>query len=135
MGGRRHDLSGRTLLDVGSPRSFRRLDAIGSEQDDAAAVADRHSAFADKDDAEITLAGFQRDGFHGPLNIYRGMQPYFDQAKAFAGKKIEQPAASSFSARGRHDQDAGGLKKEDLTALAQPQGLLAHRGHWSLAAA
>jgi pimeloyl-ACP methyl ester carboxylesterase len=54
--------------------------------------------FADRDDVEIMIAGFQRDGFHGPLNIYRGMQPYFDQAKAFAGKKILQPAFFVFGA-------------------------------------
>jgi hypothetical protein len=56
--------------------------------------------FADRGDAEIMIPNFERDGFHGPLNIYRGMQPYFDQAKAFAGKKIEQPAFFVFGTSG-----------------------------------
>lgn len=88
--------------------------------------------FADKDDAEITLAGFQRDGFHGPLNIYRGMQPYFDQAKAFVGKKIEQPAFFAFgTSDGMIKMRA--LKKEDVTALAPNlKGFLPLEGvgHW-----
>jgi len=88
--------------------------------------------FADKDDAEITLAGFQRDGFHGPLNIYRGMQPYFDQAKAFVGKRIEQPAFFAFgTSDGMIKMRA--LKKEDVTALAPNlKGFLPIEGigHW-----
>jgi pimeloyl-ACP methyl ester carboxylesterase len=88
--------------------------------------------FADKEDAEITLAGFQRDGFHGPLNIYRGMQPYFEQAKAFAGRKVEQP---SFFVFGTADGmiKMRGLKQEDLTpSLSNLQGYLPIEGvgHW-----
>lgn len=88
--------------------------------------------FADKDDAEITLAGFQRDGFHGPLNIYRGLQLYFDQAKAFVGKKIEQPTFFVFgTADGMLKMRA--LKKEDLSnSLSNLQGFLPIEGvgHW-----
>lgn len=88
--------------------------------------------FADAEDAAITLAGFQRDGFHGPLNIYRGLQPYFDQAKAFAGKKIEQPAFFVFgTADGMLKMRA--LKEEDLaSSLSNLQGYLPIEGvgHW-----
>jgi len=88
--------------------------------------------FADKEDAEATLAGFQRDGFHGPLNIYRALQRYFDQAKAFAGRKIEQPAAFVFgNADGMIKMRA--LKREDLApavsdlkAFVELDGV----GHW-----
>lgn len=88
--------------------------------------------FADRDDVEIMIAGFQRDGFHGPLNIYRGMQPYFDQAKAFAGKKIEQPAFFVFgTADGMIKMRA--LKAEDLAPVVPNlQGFMALDGigHW-----
>lgn len=72
--------------------------------------------FADRDDAEIMIAGFQRDGFHGPLNIYRAMEPYFDQAKAFVGKTIEQPAFFAFGTEDGMLKMRGGVKKEDLMA-------------------
>jgi pimeloyl-ACP methyl ester carboxylesterase len=52
--------------------------------------------FANREDVEAAIAGFERDGFHGPLNIYRAMQPYFDEAGAFAGAKIRQPAFFGF---------------------------------------
>lgn len=88
--------------------------------------------FADKEDAEITLAGFQRDGFHGPLNIYRAMQLYFDQAKAFAGKKIAQPAGFVFgNADGMIKMRA--LKRQDLDpAVSNLQAFmeLDGVGHW-----
>jgi pimeloyl-ACP methyl ester carboxylesterase len=90
-------------------------------------------AFADRDDAEITLAGFQRDGFHGPLNIYRAMEPYFEQAKAFVGKKIEQPALFVFGTADGMLKMRGGLKKEDLTArIPNLKELLPIEGvgHW-----
>ena len=53
-------------------------------------------SFANREDVEAAIAGFERDGFHGPLNTYRAMQPYFDEAKAFAGAKIRQPAFFGF---------------------------------------
>jgi pimeloyl-ACP methyl ester carboxylesterase len=88
--------------------------------------------FADRDDVEIMIAGFQRDGFHGPLNVYRGMQRYFDQAKAFAGKKIEQPAFFVFgTSDGMMRMRA--LKAEDLApAVPNLQGFVALDGigHW-----
>ena len=88
--------------------------------------------FADREDAETMIAGFQRDGFHGPLNIYRGMQPYFDQAKAFAGAKIRQPA---FFAYGTADSmiKMRALNEEDLKpAVPNLQGFLPLEGvgHW-----
>jgi pimeloyl-ACP methyl ester carboxylesterase len=88
--------------------------------------------FADRDDAEIMLAGFKRDGFHGPLNIYRGLEPYFNGAKVFAGKKVEQPSFFMFgTADGMIKMRA--LKKEDVTAIAPNlKGFLPLEGigHW-----
>lgn len=88
--------------------------------------------FADKADAEITLAGFQRDGFHGPLNIYRALQRYFDEAKALVGRKIEQPAGFVFgNADGMIRMRA--LKREDLApAVSNLQAFveLDGIGHW-----
>lgn len=88
--------------------------------------------FADRDDAEIMLAGFQRDGFHGPLNIYRGLEPYFDQAKAFAGANIHQPAFFAFgTADGMIKMRA--LKQDDVAArVPNLRGFLPIEGvgHW-----
>ncbi|THD60650.1 MAG: alpha/beta hydrolase [Phenylobacterium sp.] len=38
------------------------------------------------------IASFQRTGFHGALNYYRAVQPYFDLSPAFKGAKISVPA-------------------------------------------
>jgi pimeloyl-ACP methyl ester carboxylesterase len=38
------------------------------------------------------IAEFQRTGFHGALNYYRAVQPFFDLSGAYAGAKIEQPS-------------------------------------------
>jgi pimeloyl-ACP methyl ester carboxylesterase len=38
------------------------------------------------------IAEFQRTGFHGALNYYRAVQPYFDLSGAYRGAKIAQPA-------------------------------------------
>jgi pimeloyl-ACP methyl ester carboxylesterase len=88
--------------------------------------------FADQADVEAAIAGFERDGFHGPLNIYRAMQPYFDQAKAFAGAKIPQPAFFAFgTADGMMKMRA--LKEEDLTpGVPHLKGFLPIEGvgHW-----
>jgi pimeloyl-ACP methyl ester carboxylesterase len=53
-------------------------------------------SFASREDVEVAIAGFERDGFHGPLNIYRAMQSYFEEAGAFAGAKVRQPAFFAF---------------------------------------
>ncbi|MGO8080472.1 alpha/beta fold hydrolase [Rhizobium leguminosarum] len=88
--------------------------------------------FADREDVEAAIAGFKRDGFHGPLNIYRAMQPYFDQAKAFAGAKIQQPAFFAFgTADGMMKMRA--LKAEDLIpSVPNLTGFLPIEGvgHW-----
>jgi pimeloyl-ACP methyl ester carboxylesterase len=88
--------------------------------------------FADRDDVEAAIAGFERDGFHGPLNIYRAMQSYFDQAKAFVGAKISQPA---FFAFGTEDgmTKLRALKEADLANIVPNlQGFLPIEGvgHW-----
>jgi pimeloyl-ACP methyl ester carboxylesterase len=88
--------------------------------------------FANREDVEAAIAGFERDGFHGPLNIYRAMQPYFDEAEAFAGAKIQQPAFFAFgTADGMMRMRA--LKEGDLTgAVPNLKGFLAIAGvgHW-----
>ena len=48
--------------------------------------------FVDFEDAAAAIADFQASGFHGPLNYYRAIQPYFDQAGAFVGAKVGQPS-------------------------------------------
>ena len=52
--------------------------------------------FAERRDVEAAIADFERDGFRGPLNYYRAIQPYFDQAGAFAGAHIGQPSFFAF---------------------------------------
>jgi pimeloyl-ACP methyl ester carboxylesterase len=88
--------------------------------------------FASREDVEAAIAGFERDGFHGPLNIYRAMQLYFDEAKAFAGAKIRQPAFYAFgTADGMARMRA--LKEEDLANSAPNlKGFLPIEGvgHW-----
>ena len=53
-------------------------------------------SFAERADVEAAIVGFERDGFNGPLNYYRAIQPYFDQAGAFAGARIRQPSFFAF---------------------------------------
>lgn len=48
--------------------------------------------WADAGDVAAAVADFQRNGFHGPLNYYRAIQPFFDMAGAFAGATIRQPS-------------------------------------------
>ena len=52
--------------------------------------------FAERRDVEAAIANFEKDGFHGPLNYYRAIEPYFDQAGAFAGATIGQPSFFAF---------------------------------------
>ena len=48
--------------------------------------------FVDAEDAAAAIADFHVSGFPAPLNYYRAIQPYFDQAGAFVGAKIGQPS-------------------------------------------
>ena len=48
--------------------------------------------FADAEDMDAAIREFGRNGFHAPLNYYRAIQPYFDEAGAFAGATIGQPS-------------------------------------------
>ena len=88
--------------------------------------------FADPKDVAAAIADFQRDGFHGPLNYYRAIQPYFDQAGAFAGATIRQP---SFFAFGEEDGmiKMRRVQEEELRAtLTNLRGVLPLTGigHW-----
>jgi pimeloyl-ACP methyl ester carboxylesterase len=48
--------------------------------------------YSDEQPLRATIAEFQRIGFHGALNYYRAVQPYFDLCGAYRGAKITQPA-------------------------------------------
>ena len=54
--------------------------------------------FVDPDDAAAAIAEFERYGFHGPLNCYRAMQPYFEEAGAFVGATVQPPSFFAFGA-------------------------------------
>lgn len=88
--------------------------------------------FVDADDAAAAIGEFQRFGFHAPLNYYRAMQPYFDQAGAFVGTTIRQP---SFFAFGSEDglvkmretpENALRTTATDLRGFLRLDGI----GHW-----
>ena len=49
-------------------------------------------AFADAEDVIAAIREFARNGFHGPLNYYRAIEPFFAMAGAFAGATIKQPS-------------------------------------------
>ncbi len=89
-------------------------------------------AWADPEDFRAAIADFQRNGFHGPLNYYRAIQPFYDMAGAFAGAKVERP---SFFLIGKADGLASFRKitEEDLRApLPALRGFveLDDVGHW-----
>lgn len=88
--------------------------------------------FVDSDDAAAAIAEFSQFGFHGPLNCYRAMQPYFDEAGAFAGAKVAQPSFFAFGAEDwmvrMHDIAESDVKKIalDLRGFVRLAGV----GHW-----
>ncbi len=57
-------------------------------------------AFADPEYVAFNIAEFERTGFHGGLNYYRALQPFFDLSAAYKGATIQQP---SFFVMGRSD--------------------------------
>ncbi len=88
--------------------------------------------WADANDVAATITDFQRTGFHGALNYYRAIQPFFDMAGAFAGATIRQP---SFFLMGKADGIAkvrtlteDGLRKylPGLRGFVALDGI----GHW-----
>lgn len=88
--------------------------------------------FANRGDVEAAIAEFERSGFHGPLNYYRAMQPYFDEAGAFVGAIIKQPAFYLFGTEdGMVKMRA--VKEEELAAVVSDlRGFLPIEGvgHW-----
>ena len=48
--------------------------------------------WADAEDMAFAIGEFQRTGFHGPLNYYRAIQPFFDMSRPFKGLVIRQPS-------------------------------------------
>ena len=53
---------------------------------------DRLPAWIEPDYLAHNIAEFQRTGFHGALNYYRAVQPFFDLSGAYIGAKIPQPS-------------------------------------------
>jgi pimeloyl-ACP methyl ester carboxylesterase len=53
---------------------------------------DRLPSWIEPDYLAHNIAAFQRTGFHGALNYYRAVQPYFDLSSAYRAAKISQPA-------------------------------------------
>jgi pimeloyl-ACP methyl ester carboxylesterase len=53
---------------------------------------DRLPEWIEPDHLAHNIAEFQRTGFHGALNYYRAVQPFFDLSGAYVGAKISQPS-------------------------------------------
>ena len=49
-------------------------------------------AWIDREYLAHNVAEFQRTGFHGALNYYRAVQPFFDLSGAYLNAKIAQPS-------------------------------------------
>ena len=49
-------------------------------------------SWIDPDYLAHNIAEFQRTGFHGALNYYRAIQPFFDLSAAYRGARIQQPS-------------------------------------------
>jgi pimeloyl-ACP methyl ester carboxylesterase len=52
----------------------------------------RLPAWIEPDYLAHNIAEFQRTGFHGALNYYRAVQPFFDLSGAYLGARIAQPS-------------------------------------------
>ncbi|HEY1561324.1 MAG TPA: alpha/beta hydrolase [Caulobacteraceae bacterium] len=52
---------------------------------------DRLPAWIERDYLAHNIAEFQRTGFHGALNYYRAIQPFFDLSGAYLNARIPQP--------------------------------------------
>jgi len=78
------------------------------------------------------IAEYQRTGFHGALNYYRAVQPYFDLSAAFTGAKIPQP---SFFMWGKADGLIPVYKLTEASMRDRAPGLKGYVGldgvgHW-----
>jgi pimeloyl-ACP methyl ester carboxylesterase len=78
------------------------------------------------------IAEYQRTGFHGALNYYRAVQPFFDLSSAFTGAKIPQP---SFFMWGKADGLIPIYKLTEASMRERAPGLkgyvgLDSVGHW-----
>ena len=62
---------------------------------------DRLPAWIEPDYLAHNIAEFQRTGFHGALNYYRAVQPFFDLSGAYIGAKIPQPSYFMWGKVGR----------------------------------
>ena len=88
--------------------------------------------FVDPEDAAAAIAEFGRFGFQGPLSYYRAIQPYVDEAGAFVGATIDQPAFFAFGVEDGLMRMSGvteaGLRATvtDLRGFLRLDGV----GHW-----
>ena len=53
---------------------------------------DKLPTWIERDYLTHTVAEFRRTGFHGALNYYRAVQPFFDLSSAYVGARISQPS-------------------------------------------
>ena len=89
--------------------------------------------WANREDVKATIADFERTGFHGGLNYYRMVQPFFEASSAFKGASVHQP---SYYIIGRQDglNDVGPVhsKEELVSALPGVRGFqfIENAGHW-----
>lgn len=86
-------------------------------------------------DLDYYVGEFERSGFRGPINRYRNHERDFDYLRAFAGRKIEQPALFiggnrdlAFNMLGRGDPIA--LMRQHVTDL-RGADVLDGCGHWT----
>ena len=88
--------------------------------------------WADADDVAYTVAEFTRTGFHGGLNYYRMIEPFFALSAAFKGSTVQVPCFFAIGA-------ADGLKKVGNSDEAQLRQVLPNlrgylevenAGHW-----
>ncbi len=88
--------------------------------------------FADAQEVAGAVAEFSEHGFHGPLNYYRAIQPYFDQAGAFAGAKIAQPSFFAFGVEDGMAKLRAPQREELEKTLTNLRGFLPMErvGHW-----
>ena len=93
---------------------------------------DELPGWVDPDHLAHNIATFRRTGFHGGLNYYRAVQPFFALSGAYAGARISQP---SYFVWGKSDglfpiyRLTEALMRERLPGLRAYVGLEGV-GHW-----
>ena len=76
----------------GSPNEGQRWDPFDPARGLIRPLPEILPGWIEVDELAARVAPFKRNGFHGPLNYYRAIQPFNDMAGAFAGATIRQPS-------------------------------------------